>query len=332
MSEATIDSLKLEIDSSAQGASDGLKALTSSLKKLKKATSGGLGLTAVVSELKTANTDINSSLGGLEKAVTTLTKLGGVKISSSIGNQLKTISSVLQTADFSGGADKVQSLVDSLAPLGQLSKTYLPQTVNALKKLPEAMDKIDTRKLYTKVQSLTRIFKPLADEMQKVANGFSAFPVKIQRLIKENEKATASNNKLSTSYINLWAKISMAKTAVVGIARKIASCITLSSNYTEVMNLFTVSMGKYAEEAYNYAQMVGDAMGIDPAEWMKAQGTMMTLVKGFGVVGDRANVMSQQLTQLGYDLSSYFNIRVEDAMTKIESGIAGELEPLNLAA
>ena len=328
MSEATIDSLRLEIDSSSEGASRGLSALTASLKKLQKATSKGLGLTAVVTELKNANTDINSSLDGLNKAVDTLTKLGGVKISSSIGNQLKTISSVLQSADFSSGRQKVESLVNALEPLGQLSKTHLPSTVNALKKLPEAMDKIDTRALYTKVQSLTRIFKPLADEMQKVANGFAAFPVKIQKLIAENDKATASNNRLSTSYINLYAKLRMAWAAVKTLANKIAGWIKLSSDYTETMNLFTVSMGQYAEEAYNYAQIVSDAMGIDPAEWLKAQGTMMTLVKGFGVIGDRANVMSQQLTQLGYDLSSYFNIKVADAMTKLESGIAGELEPL----
>lgn len=34
------------------------------------------------------------------------------------------------------------------------------------------------------------------------------------------------------------------------------------------------------------------------------------------------------MTQLGYDLSSFFNISVEDSMQKLQSGIAGELEPL----
>ena len=38
--------------------------------------------------------------------------------------------------------------------------------------------------------------------------------------------------------------------------------------------------------------------------------------------------MSKNLTQLGYDLSSFFNISVEDAMQKLQSGISGELEPL----
>ncbi len=329
MAEATIDSLKLEISSSSDGASKGLDALTNSLKKLQSATSKGLGLTAVVNELKTADTSINSSsLDGLNKAVEMLSKLGGVKISSSIGNQIKAISTSLNTADFSGGQAKINELVTALEPLKTLGKTNLTSTVNALKKLPEALDKLDTRTLYTKIQSLTRIFKPLADEMQKVANGFSVFPTKIQKLITSTDKLSTSNKKASLFYTDLYHKIKTAARAVQTIGRTIGGWIKLSSDYTETMNLFTVSMGKYAKDAYDYAQIVENAMGIDPAEWMKNQGVFMTLTKGFGVAGDRANTMSQQLTQLGYDLSSFFNISVEDAMTKLQSGISGELEPL----
>lgn len=331
MAEATMDSLRLEVSSSSDTASKGLDALTRSLKKLQKATGKGLGLNAVVTELKTANTGISSSLGGLSKAVDILTKLGGVKISTSIGNQLNAISTAFKQANFDGGAAKMQSLVDALEPLGQLGKTNLSSYVTQLKKLPEVMtelNKLDMDALAAKMRELATALKPLGDEMQKVANGFSAFPAKIQRLIATTNRLSTSNKRASGSYTDLYHQIKMAATAVTGLARTVAGWIKKSSDYTETMNLFTVSMGQYAEEAYNYAQTVGEAMGIDPAEWMKAQGTLMTLVKGFGVAGDRASMMSQQLTQLGYDLSSFFNITVEDAMTKLESGIAGELEPL----
>ena len=332
MAEATIDSLKLEISSSSDGASEGLNALTKSLKKLQSVTSKGLGLTAVVNELKAADTSIkSSSLDGLTKAVDTLSKLGGVKISSSIGNQITAISTALQGANFDGGAEKMQSLVTALEPLGQLGKSNLSSYATALKKLPDAiaeLDKIDMNALGAKIKNLAAALKPLGDEMQKVANGFSAFPNKIQKLIASTNKLSSSNYKASTSYLNLYAQLTMARGAVRSIAATIKNWINLSSNYTETMNLFTVSMGQYAEEAYNYAQIVSDAMGIDPAEWMESQGIFMTLTKGFGVAGDRANTMSQQLTQLGYDLASFFNDDVEEAMTKLQSGIAGELEPL----
>ena len=94
------------------------------------------------------------------------------------------------------------------------------------------------------------------------------------------------------------------------------------------MNLFTVALGQYAAEAQNYAEKVSDVMGIDPAQWLRNQGVFNTLLTGFGDTAERAQLMSQNLTQLGYDISSFFNISIEDAMQKLQSGISGELEPL----
>ena len=126
----------------------------------------------------------------------------------------------------------------------------------------------------------------------------------------------------------LVAKAGIAYVAMKRIESVIAGWITKSNDYVESLNLFTVSMGKYADEAERFADRVTEVMGIDPAEWLKNQGVFMTLVSGFGVVGDRAYTMSQNLTQLGYDLSSFFNITYEDAFLKLQSGISGELEPL----
>ena len=111
-------------------------------------------------------------------------------------------------------------------------------------------------------------------------------------------------------------------------ARVIASWITQSNQYIEDLNLFTASMGKYAEEAQNYAEAVSEALGIDPGEFMRNQGVFNTIISGFGVASDKAYLMSKNLTQLGYDISSFFNISFEDAMQKLQSGISGELEPL----
>ena len=75
-------------------------------------------------------------------------------------------------------------------------------------------------------------------------------------------------------------------------------------------------------------QKVSEVMGIDPAEWMRNQGVFNTIIAGFGVAGDKAAFMSKNLTQLGYDLASFYNIDFESAMQKVQSGISGELEPL----
>lgn len=382
----TIESLELEVLSSSQSAESGLDALTASLEKLKKATSGGVGLTSVIKQIKglgdaTKSVDSTSinNLNGLTKAIGILSNLGGVKLSSTIAtqitaigdsaktlngvnfapisdlatslqpltaigkvnlssivNQLKRVPEIatqLNSADMSGFSAKIRELVTALQPLSEMPKQTISSTLTQIKKIPEifaGLNGVDMGAFSAKIQELATALKPLADEMNKVAAGFSAFPAKIQRLIANTNSLAASNNKATGSYVNLYAKIMMAVNAVKRMGMAIASWIKSSSDYVEVVNLFAVSMGKYAKSAYEYIQVVSEAMGIDPAEWMRSQGVFMTLVDGFGVAGDRAYTMSQQLTQLGYDLASFFNLEggVEDAMQKLQSGISGELEPL----
>ena len=332
---ADIDKLSIEISSNSSSAVSGLNALSATLDKLKNATKGGLGLSSIAKQVKNLSESANginsttiSNLKGLADAMQKLSAVGDIKVSSSIANQITKINTALSGLNIGDGANKISDLVSALKPLETLGKSSLNTTVNALNKLPEAIQKIDTQKLYGQVSALTRIFKPLADEMQKIANGFNAFPSRIQKLIQENERLGSSNNKLKTSYINLWAKMKMVISGIKGIFNNIMPFVNKSAEYNEIVNRFSVSMGKYAQEHYEYAQGVAEVMGIDPAEWMSNEATFMALSSGFGIVGDRASTMSQQLTQLGYDIASFHDLSYEDAMAKLQSGLAGELEPL----
>ena len=120
--------------------------------------------------------------------------------------------------------------------------------------------------------------------------------------------------------------------AVIALFRKsadaISDCISESLTYNKTLNMFTVSLGEYATNATKYGETVRDALGIDIAGWQKAQGIFQTLITGFGVSGDQAAYMSQNLTQLSYDIASFYNITNEEAQNKLKSAIAGRLEPI----
>lgn len=142
------------------------------------------------------------------------------------------------------------------------------------------------------------------------------------------KQTTNANKNGAGSFTDLYLKIKSGWGVIEMLGKKIWSAIGKSNDYIENVNLFTVAMGEYANEARDYADIVSEAMGIDSGEWMRDQGVFMTLATGFGVASDRAYIMSKNLTQLGYDLSSFFNISYEDAMQKLQSGLSGELEPL----
>ena len=158
--------------------------------------------------------------------------------------------------------------------------------------------------------------------------GLSAVATGIGDIGEAASKVSIASQNASLSSKGMFRTLKKASGEVKRAGKTIYSFVKKSSEYMENVNLFTVSMGEYADEAQKYAESVGEVMGIDPGEWMRNQGVFMTLATGFGVAGDRAAVMSKNLTQLGYDLSSFFNIEYEDAMKKLQSGLSGELEPL----
>ena len=158
--------------------------------------------------------------------------------------------------------------------------------------------------------------------------GLSAVSDGLKKVDSDSKNVSASNAKSAKSFVNLGAKVTAAALALKKAGKIVASWINESSEYTENVNLFTVAMGEYANSAKQYAEEVSEILGTDPSDWMRSQGVFMTMATGFGVANDRAATLSQQLTQLGYDISSFYNIDVNEAMTKLRSGLAGELEPL----
>lgn len=339
-----IQGLEFQIVNDSTQAVTGLQNLINTLNRLKTATNGGAtglsktaqGIRELSNSLKGLNSgDASQKITRLTNALTALSQVGNVKISSSIANQLTAINTALAGLKWTDG-DKLTSLANGLRPLSELGKANMTTFINQLSKLPKVIEDLeaaDIDKFTQQMTALAAAMKPFADEMQKVSNGFSAFPSKIQKLITSTEKYNASARKATSTTGQFTSGLKALNVAAVAITfRKIghfiAQAVTESNKYQEDLNLFTVALGQYADEAKEYAEYVSDIMGIDPAQWLRNQGIFNTLLTGFGDTAERAQLMSQNLTQLGYDLSSYANIPIEEAMLKLQSGISGELEPL----
>ena len=204
-----IQGLEFQIQEDSAEAVKGLDALTSTLERLKTATGGGVsGLRTTAKQLTALNTALSGlgntdKLTALARGLKSLNEVGQVKISSSVANQLNSLSAALNNIKWTDG-DKITTLVSGLRPLSELGKANLTTFINQLGKLPgviEQLDKADIDKFTRQMRDLAAAMKPFADEMQKVSNGFSAFPSKIQRVIassnqynkKMGQAATATN-------------------------------------------------------------------------------------------------------------------------------------------
>lgn len=343
MLDTTIDHLQIEIEAPSTEAATSISKLSDTLNALKTATKN-LGLGRVSNQLRDLNAALGSvtsgnivTLDSLTNSLRSLSTVGKINLNN-VTTQLTKLPqavSALASTDFGSFSTQITQLVTALSPLSAMGKNNLTSFITQLSKIPQLMQNlrsVDMGMLATQIQQLANAFAPLATQMQAISAGFASFPNRIQRLIQNTDNLSRANTYAAKSYINLWAKCRMAMNVVRGIGMTIASWITQSNAYIESLNVFNAALGKFSNEAMKYANQVELVLGIDPGAFLKNWGVFMTIIDGLGVASDRAYIMSKNLTQLSYDINSFYGeamgVTLEDAMQKLTSGISGELEPL----
>lgn len=269
------------------------------------------------------DSDASKALQGLKSMVDTLNQVSTP--TETAVKSLRKLKKVLEAINgLSVNVKGLSELTNALKEMSGFDISNLKKLPNALKKLSE----VDIASLVPQIQALADAMKPLSQVMKDIATGYAALPKNIRAYVNAANSAQSATQKKLLTFAQLYIKLRLIFNVFRTAVNAVSEWVDAANTYIEDMNLFSVAMGKYAESARNYAQEVANVMGIDPGAWMRYQGVFQTLATGFGVAGDRAAVMSQQLTQLGYDISSFYNIDVEAAMLKLQSGLSGELEPL----
>jgi len=212
---------------------------------------------------------------------------------------------------------------------GNIDNLYIQISASA-KGASNALDKVAASLEKIAGLSSNSGLKGLVDQLDaatKSAKGLSGELNKIDGVNAKITTATGNTNKLNGAMGSLWKTLKKVASISAAIAL-FKKGYGLSTDFFETANYFRVVMGEYTEDAYKYAQTVGDALGLDESQWMQNQATFMSLATTFGNTADSAYLMSKNLTQLVYDLSSLKNVDATTAMQKLRSAFAGEIEPL----
>jgi hypothetical protein len=144
--------------------------------------------------------------------------------------------------------------------------------------------------------------------------------------LKKAEKSVfKSVKKMADVARNIGLKLSIGGAAITGVSGLLAK-FAMTAEETE--NLFEVSMGKMADQARAWSSSLSDSLGLNRIEVQKMMGVFNVMFKSMGEGAGGAFKMSKQLTQLAFDMSSFFNLRPEVAFEKLQAGITGEIEPL----
>jgi hypothetical protein len=106
------------------------------------------------------------------------------------------------------------------------------------------------------------------------------------------------------------------------------ACLKTAMNAIESENLFEVSMGGMAKAARAWSEDLNKRLGLNDYEIRKVIGTFNVMFSSMGVGKEASFDMAKGLSQLTYDMASFYNLKPEEAFQKLQAGISGEIEPL----
>lgn len=141
-SNETIDSLQIQVNASAKGATDQIDKLIGQLKNLKTATSGGNNsLSKIGQSFRSIASSMpdKSTISRIQKLSNTLQEMKGIKISASVSNGLKNIKTNLE-AFSEANVTKAENVAKALSSIKDIGKISISKSIgDNLKNLASAL-------------------------------------------------------------------------------------------------------------------------------------------------------------------------------------------------
>ena len=240
------------------------------------------------------------------------------------------------TIGASKGLSSLKNISNNIKTSARKSQTNTPQGTPGLnEQLDKLGVKLDDFQGVSAINSLTgsteRYKNSLGQTLtitKKMKNGLEQYAVSVKTVNTNTDAFGKKLNTINKILNSTQAKFAAMATSMWMLAKNMTSFVKQASAETEAMNLFVVTMGTYAEQGLEWVEKFSNALYLDPVSVLQYMGSFNSLIKGLGVGAQNAYLMSQNLTQLVYDLSSFKNISIDVAYEKLMSGISGELEPL----
>lgn len=289
--------------------------------------------------------DVDGAVSAIDKLTGALQRLNqGIKIDGNIATTLNSLSRLdkvvngLNTKNVDAFSKGIRNLVEALKPLEKIGDSGLGKTLNSLSNISKTISKLDQAdlgKFSGQMNQISNAMAPLAQNSNQLTDVFNKMPSAVASASKSLDAYNSKSRGAKTHTGGLFSAISSlvsgarnVKSTFLAISSAFSFFYDESAEYIEQLNLFNVAMGSASQSASAFAQKVSDAMGIDPGKWMEYQGTLNMMIEGFGVASDKAQIMSQNLTQLSYDYSSLMNVDVSTAFDKIQSAMSGQIKGL----
>lgn len=219
--------------------------------------------------------------------------------------------------------DKLKLIINRFEVEDEISIEVVSSTDGVIKRL----DEIDNK--------LLKLSKTLSGETKNSTNTAKNSLSKLNKTIDDQKnKVNASSDswtKFTKSITGNLVRFRIIKDSISAAASSLKGLADKAAEYEESLNLYTLSLGNYADQGKAWAEEISTALYLDPTTIYQYEGALNNLITGLNVSADKAYLMSTNLTQLAFDMSSYLNMDYQTAYDRIQSGISGQIRGLRQA-
>lgn len=217
------------------------------------------------------------------------------------------------------------------------STRRLNSFTKALNSLNDALKSFDMDRLNALSSAVSKIGNSLGANVQKSASQVNKLNQKLQTTANTLTKIDSDNatgkavGRISSGFKlgSVIGKLVWFRNTTKQLGRSLAGMVNNGIAFTETLNMWQVAMKDNTAEARTFIATMNQAYGVSEQMLMQYQGTFKNMLSALGGIGDSsAYILSETLTNMALDFSSLYNVSIEDAMTKFQAVLSGQVRPI----
>lgn len=314
--DTSMDSITIEVNAAAKSSTAEVDNLTQKLDALRKSLEKTIATAGNFSKLKMPDMSSKSSIS---KSLSNGNKKPFAEYGN-LGNQLNKYHIDLDALK----DDNFAKLIDSKQSGSAIGSGNVSKAADAMKKYQLATGEVLT--ITEKTRNGLTGFKVTLDNVSSSAknNGLKDMKQDLDNVNTSANNSTSAFQKLKGG-LGLIGKGFAAFASMKRLGSTFGKYYKKATDYIEAQNLFTVTLRDNLKNATTFADNFSSKLHLDPADVKQYMGAFNSLITGLGVGSKKALTMSENMTQLVYDLASFKNLSVDTANKKLMSAMSGKI-------
>ena len=274
------------------------------------------------------------SVGNLQVALTGIDKSATKSIDNVIAklNQLNSALSVFGKSNLAGFSNLATQLQNFATVTGTLNFKNFNTFANKLNKL-------NFTDISAGFRNLAKAIEPFLNKVVAAENGLTALYGVLQksggkRTLKLLNDAGGNGKNKGGALGSLFNGGKIISTIYLArrLGRTVAGIVQKGSEYTETLNLWQVSMRDNLDLAEQFINKMNRAYGISEKTLMNAQAVFKNMLGSLGQISDETSyALPEALIQMSVDFSSLYNTTLQQAFSKMQAMLAGQVRPIRSA-